>query len=122
MFVIFTLEANFLKRVKNFKSSINEAYKKNLIGKNASGTGWDFDIYIHYGAGAYVCGEETALLESLEGKKGLPRIKPPFPALIGLYGCPTIINNVETIAVVPTILRRGGKWFASLGKPKKHWY
>jgi NADH-quinone oxidoreductase subunit F len=81
-------------------------------------TGWDLDIYIHYGAGAYICGEETALLESIEGKKGQPRLKPPFPALIGLYGCPTIINNVETIAVVPTILRRGGKWFASLGREK----
>ena len=82
------------------------------------GQKWDFDIFIHYGAGAYICGEETALLESLEGNKGQPRIKPPFPALIGLYGCPTIINNVETIAVVPTILRRGGKWFSSLGREK----
>ena len=98
--------------------AINEAYEKNLIGKNAAGTGWDLDIYIHYGAGAYICGEETALLESIEGKKGQPRLKPPFPALIGLYGCPTIINNVETIAVVPTILKRGGKWFSSLGKAK----
>ena len=79
---------------------------------------WDFDIHIHYGAGAYICGEETALLESIEGNKGQPRLKPPFPALVGLYGCPTIVNNVETIAVVPTILRRGAKWFASLGKPK----
>ena len=69
-------------------------------------TGWDLDIYIHYGAGAYICGEETALLESLEGKKGQPRLKPPFPALIGLYGCPTIVNNVETISVVPTILKK----------------
>ena len=103
---------------KNFKKQLMKLMKKNLIGKNASGTGWDLDIYIHYGAGAYICGEETALLESIEGKKGQPRLKPPFPALIGLYGCPTIINNVETIAVVPTILRRGGKWFASLGKAK----
>ena len=71
------------------------------------GTDWDFDIHIHYGAGAYICGEETALLESIEGNKGQPRLKPPFPALVGLYGCPTIVNNVETIAVVPTILRRG---------------
>ena len=78
----------------------------------------NFDLNICIGQGAYICGEETALLESIEGKKGQPRLKPPFPALIGLYGCPTIINNVETIAVVPTILRRGGKWFASLGKPK----
>ena len=79
---------------------------------------YDLDIYIHYGAGAYICGEETALLESLEGKKGMPRLKPPFPALVGLYGCPTIVNNVETIAVIPSILRRGAKWFSSLGRPK----
>ena len=103
---------------QKLQTAINEAYEKNLIGKNAAGTGWDLDIYIHYGAGAYICGEETALLESIEGKKGQPRLKPPFPALIGLYGCPTIINNVETIAVVPTILKRGGKWFSSLGKAK----
>ena len=91
---------------------------KKFFRKNACGSGWDFDIHIHYGAGAYICGEETALLESIEGNKGQPRLKPPFPALVGLYGCPTIVNNVETIAVVPTILRRGGKWFASLGRPK----
>ena len=103
---------------KRLQEAIDQAYSKNLIGKNASNTGWDLDIYIHYGAGAYICGEETALLESIEGKKGQPRLKPPFPALIGLYGCPTIINNVETIAVVPTILRRGGEWFASLGREK----
>ena len=109
---------HIINDVNAFQLAIDEAYKKKLIGKNASGTGWDLDIYIHYGAGAYICGEETALLESIEGKKGQPRLKPPFPALIGLYGCPTIINNVETIAVVPTILRRGGKWFASLGKAK----
>ena len=90
---------------QRLQKAIDEAYKKNLIGKNASNSGWDLDIYIHYGAGAYICGEETALLESLEGKKGQPRLKPPFPALVGLYGCPTIINNVETIAVIPTILR-----------------
>jgi NADH-quinone oxidoreductase subunit F len=97
---------------------IDEAYKEGLLGKNACGTGFDLDIHIHLGAGAYICGEETALLESLEGNKGQPRLKPPFPALIGLYGCPTIVNNVETIAVVPTILRRGGKWFAGFGRPK----
>ncbi len=100
------------------QKAIDEAYNKKLIGKNASGTGWDLDIYIHYGAGAYICGEETALLESIEGNKGQPRLKPPFPALVGLYGCPTIINNVETIAVVPTILRKGAEWFSSIGKPK----
>jgi NADH-quinone oxidoreductase subunit F len=102
----------------NLQKAIDEAYSKKLIGKNSCGTDWNLDINIHYGAGAYICGEETALLESIEGKKGQPRLKPPFPALIGLYGCPTIINNVETIAVVPTILKRGAKWFKSLGKPK----
>ncbi|MFT7087347.1 MAG: NADH-quinone oxidoreductase subunit F [Rickettsiales bacterium] len=100
------------------QKAIDEAYADGLIGKNAAGSGWDLDIYIHRGAGAYICGEETALLESLEGNKGQPRLKPPFPALIGLYGCPTIINNVESIAVVPTILRRGPEWFANLGKDR----
>jgi NADH-quinone oxidoreductase subunit F len=100
------------------QKAIDEAYDAGLIGKNACGSGWDLDIYIHRGAGAYICGEETALLESLEGNKGQPRLKPPFPALIGLYGCPTIINNVESIAVVPTILRRGASWFAGIGKEK----
>jgi NADH-quinone oxidoreductase subunit F len=98
--------------------AIDEAYEAKLIGKNACGSGWDLDIYIHRGAGAYICGEETALLESLEGNKGQPRLKPPFPALIGLYGCPTVINNVESIAVVPEILRRGAAWFAGLGREK----
>jgi len=98
--------------------AIDEAYDAKLIGKNACNSGWDLDIYIHRGAGAYICGEETALLESLEGNKGQPRLKPPFPALIGLYGCPTVINNVESIAVVPEILRRGAAWFAGLGREK----
>jgi NADH-quinone oxidoreductase subunit F len=97
-------------------SAVDQAYATGLIGKNACGSGYDFDVYIHRGAGAYICGEETALLESLEGKKGQPRIKPPFPASTGLYGCPTTINNVETIAVAPTILRRGASWFASFGR------
>ncbi len=100
------------------QKAIDEAYDAGLIGKNACDSGWDFNIYLHRGAGAYICGEETALLESLEGKKGQPRLKPPFPANKGLYGSPTTVNNVETIAVVPTILRRGGSWFSSLGKPK----
>lgn len=91
---------------------------KKLLGKNAVGSGFDFDLYVHRGAGAYICGEETALLESLEGKKGQPRLKPPFPAVVGLYGKPTVINNIETIAVVPTILRRGAQWFAGLGPAK----
>ena len=98
------------------QKAIDEAYEAGLIGKNACKSGWDFDIYLHRGAGAYICGEETALLESLEGKKGQPRLKPPFPANKGLYGSPTTVNNVETISVIPTILRRGGSWFSSLGK------
>lgn len=99
------------------QNAIQEAYDARLIGLNSCGTDFNFNLYLHRGAGAYICGEETALLESLEGKKGMPRLKPPFPANIGLYGCPTTINNVESIAVVPTILRRGAKWFASIGKP-----
>ena len=112
------IRGEYLNEGKRLQEAIDEAYSKNLIGKNACNSGWDLDIYIHYGAGAYICGEETALLESLEGNRGQPRLKPPFPALVGLYGCPTIVNNVETIAVVPTILRRGAKWFASMGRPK----
>jgi len=100
------------------EAAIQEAYDAGLLGKNAAGSGYDFDLYVHRGAGAYICGEETALIESLEGKKGMPRLKPPFPAAVGLYGCPTTVNNVETIAVVPEIMRRGGEWFASFGRPK----
>ncbi|PJB71180.1 MAG: NADH-quinone oxidoreductase subunit F [Alphaproteobacteria bacterium CG_4_9_14_3_um_filter_47_13] len=101
-------------------AAIHEAYDAGLLGKNAAGSGWDFDIILHRGAGAYICGEETALLNSLEGRKGEPRNKPPFPAMAGLYACPTTVNNVETIAVAPTILRRGGGWFAGLGKDEKN--
>ena len=111
------IRGEYFNEGKRLQEAIDQAYEKKFLGKNACGTNWDFDIHIHYGAGAYICGEETALLESIEGNKGQPRLKPPFPALVGLYGCPTIVNNVETIAVVPTILRRR-KWFASLGKPK----
>ncbi len=100
--------------------AIKEAYDAGLLGKNAAGSGWDFDIYVHSGAGAYICGEETALIESIEGKKGQPRNKPPFPAMAGLYSCPTTVNNVETIAVAPTILRRSGAWFAGLGRNEKN--
>lgn len=100
--------------------AIEEAYAAGLLGKNAAGTGWDFDVYLHRGGGAYICGEETALIESIEGKKGQPRNKPPFPAMAGLYSCPTTVNNVETIAVAPTILRRGGAWFKSFGKDEKN--
>jgi NADH-quinone oxidoreductase subunit F len=112
------IRGEYFNEGTRLQEAIDQAYKKNFLGKNACGTGWNFDIHIHFGAGAYICGEETALLESIEGNKGQPRLKPPFPALVGLYGCPTIVNNVETIAVVPTILRKGGKWFSSLGKPK----
>jgi len=101
----------------NLQRAIDEAYEAGLIGRNACGSGWDFDFRIHLGAGAYICGEETALLESLEGKKGMPRMKPPFPAAMGLYGCPTTVNNVESIAVSSTILRRGAAWFSSIGRP-----
>ncbi len=100
--------------------AIEECYDKGLLGKNAAGSGWDFDVILHRGAGAYICGEETALIESLEGKKGQPRNKPPFPAMAGLYSCPTTVNNVETIAVVPTILRRGAGWFSGLGLNEKN--
>ncbi len=111
------IRGEFYNEASAIQQAISEAYGAGLIGKNACGSGYDFDVYLHRGAGAYICGEETALLESLEGKKGQPRLKPPFPAAAGLYGCPTTINNVETISVVPTILRRGASWFASLGKP-----
>ncbi|MDD5394532.1 MAG: NADH-quinone oxidoreductase subunit NuoF [Thiothrix sp.] len=98
-----------------FEQAVKEAYELGLLGKNIQGTGVDFDLYGTLGAGAYVCGEETALLESLEGKKGQPRFKPPFPASFGLYGRPTTINNTETLSSIPVIMRNGGKWFADLG-------
>ncbi len=112
------IRGEFVNEAKHLQTAIEEAYAAGLIGKNACGSGYDFDLYLHRGAGAYICGEETALLESLEGKKGQPRLKPPFPAAVGLYGCPTTVNNVETIAVSPTILRRGASWFAGIGRPK----
>ena len=110
------IRGEFFNEGKVLQAAIDEAYDAGLLGKNAAGSGWDFDVYLQRGAGAYICGEETALIESLEGKKGQPRLKPPFPAGVGLYGCPTTVNNVESIAVAPTILRRGGAWFADLGK------
>ncbi|MBU6506839.1 MAG: NADH-quinone oxidoreductase subunit NuoF [Alphaproteobacteria bacterium] len=112
------IRGEFVNEAKVLQAAIDEAYAAGVVGKNACGSGYDFDLYLHRGAGAYICGEETALLESLEGKKGQPRLKPPFPAGVGLYGCPSTVNNVETIAVVPTILRRGGAWFAGIGRPK----
>ena len=110
------IRGEYYTEASNLQKAIDEAYENNLIGKNACGTNWNYDIYLHRGAGAYICGEETALLESLEGKKGQPRLKPPFPAGAGLYGCPTTVTNVETIAVAPTIIRRGASWFSGLGR------
>ena len=110
------IRGEFVNEARRLQTAIDEAYDAGLLGDNAAKSGWKFDIYLHRGAGAYICGEETALIESLEGKKGQPRLKPPFPAGAGLYGCPTTVNNVESIAVVPTILRRGADWFAGLGK------
>ncbi len=110
------IRGEFIREREALQRAIDEAYDANLIGKNNK-HGWDFDLYLCHGAGAYICGEETALLESLEGKKGMPRLKPPFPANVGLYGAPTTVNNVESIAVTPTILRRGPSWFSGLGRP-----
>ena len=112
------IRGEFVNEARLLQAAIDEALEAGLIGRNACGSGYDFDIHLHRGAGAYICGEETALLESLEGKKGMPRLKPPFPAMAGLYGCPTTISNVETVAVAPTIMRRGASWFAGLGEPK----
>ena len=110
------IRGEFVNEARRLQAAIDEAYDAGLLGDNVAKSGWKFDIYLHRGAGAYICGEETALIESLEGKKGQPRLKPPFPAGAGLYGCPTTVNNVESIAVVPTILRRGADWFSGLGK------
>jgi NADH-quinone oxidoreductase subunit F len=110
------VRGEFIRERERLQAAIEEAYAARLIGKD-NVNGWNCDLVVHHGAGAYICGEETAMLESLEGKKGLPRLKPPFPANCGLYGAPTTVNNVETIAVVGDILRRGAVWFAGLGKP-----
>jgi NADH-quinone oxidoreductase subunit F len=112
---IIYVRGEFIRERHRLEHAVQEAYDARLIGKD-NVHGWDFDIIVHHGAGAYICGEETALLESLEGKKGQPRLKPPFPAAMGVYGCPTTVNNVESIAVVPEILRRGGAWFAGIGR------
>ena len=109
------VRGEFIRERERLETAIEQAYDAKLIGKNNI-HGFDFDIVVHHGAGAYICGEETALLESLEGKKGMPRLKPPFPANMGLYGCPTTVNNVETIAQVPDIMRRGAAWFAGIGR------
>ena len=110
------VRGEFVREREALQRAVDEAYADGLLGKDAAGSGWAYDIYVHHGAGAYICGEETALIESLEGKKGMPRLKPPFPANVGLYGCPTTVNNVESIAVAPTICRRGAGWFAGLGR------
>ena len=110
------VRGEYVREREALQIAIDEAYSRGFLGKNAAKSGWSFDIFVHHGAGAYICGEETALLESLEGKKGMPRMKPPFPAMAGLYGCPTTVNNVESIAVVPTILRRGASWFSKFGR------
>jgi NADH-quinone oxidoreductase subunit F len=112
------VRGEFIFETAVLEAAVAEAYDAGLLGKNAAKSGFDFDVFVHRGAGAYICGEETAMLESLEGKPGKPRLKPPFPAGAGLYGCPTTVNNVESIAVVPTILRRGAAWFASFGREK----
>merc|ERR1711871_1446634 len=111
------IRGEFYNEAMILEEAIDEAYKAGHLGKNASGSGYDFDVYLHRGAGAYICGEETGLLESLEGRQGKPRLKPPFPANCGLYGCPTTVTNVETVAVAPTIMRRGPEWFSSFGRP-----
>lgn len=100
------------------EQAISEAYDKGFLGEDILGTGFKLDVYVHRGAGAYICGEETALLESLEGKRGNPRLKPPFPASVGLFGCPTVINNVETVANIPSIVLNGAAWFCKAGLPK----
>jgi NADH-quinone oxidoreductase subunit F len=112
------IRGEFYNEAQRLQAAIDEAYAADLVGPDACGSGYPFALYLHRGAGAYICGEETGLLESLEGRKGQPRLKPPFPAQVGLYGCPTTVNNVETIAVVPTILRRGAAWFAGFGRPR----
>ena len=109
------IRGEYIREAETLFAAVQEAYDAGLVGKNACGSGYDFDVFVHRGAGAYICGEETAMIESLEGKKGQPRLKPPFPAGAGLYGCPTTVNNVESIAVAPTILRRGAAWFSGFG-------
>jgi len=111
------IRGEFYRETEALQGAVDEAYEAGLIGDDACGTGYKFDFYVHRGTGAYICGEESALIESLEGKKGQPRLKPPFPANVGLYGCPTTVNNVESISVVPDIMRCGGSWFAGIGKP-----
>jgi NADH-quinone oxidoreductase subunit F len=117
-FALIYIRWEYVKGAEILKNAIREAREKGYLGKNILGSGFDLEIVVHRGAGAYICGEETALLESAEGKRGNPRVKPPFPASVGLYNSPTVINNVETLASIPFIIEKGGKWFASIGTPK----
>ena len=110
------VRGEFWYEINQLQRAVDEAYEKGFLGKNACGSGYDFDVVVHGGAGAYICGEETGLIESLEGKPGRPRLKPPFPANAGLYGCPSTVTNVETVSVCPTIMRRGASWFDSFGR------
>jgi NADH-quinone oxidoreductase subunit F len=109
------IRGEFFDGARILEKAIAEAYAKGYIGKNILGSGYDLELVLHRGAGAYICGEETALLESLEGKRGQPRLKPPFPAVVGLYKCPTVVNNVETLANIPHIINNGAEWFAAIG-------
>src|SRR4051812_16720307 len=113
------IRGEYTREAKLLQAAIEEAYAKGYLGKNILGSGFNFDITVHRGAGAYICGEETGLLNSLEGKRGEPRVKPPFPAQAGAFGGPTIVNNVETLAAIPFIINNGGEWFAKLGKLEK---
>jgi len=110
------IRGEFYNEALNLQRAIDESYQAGLLGPKSCGTDWGMDVYVHRGAGAYICGEETALIESMEGKQGKPRLKPPFPANVGVFGCPTTVTNVETVAVAPTILRRGSSWFAGFGR------
>ncbi len=112
------IRGEFVRWARFLEEAIAEAHQRGFLGKNIMGSGFDLDVWVHRGAGAYICGEETALLESIEGKRGFPRLKPPFPAVVGVFGKPTVINNVETLACVPHIIVRGAAWFASIGRPK----
>ena len=113
------IRGEYFRSARRFGRAVKEAYAEGWLGKNIQGSGFDLDVVIHHGAGAYICGEETALLTSLEGGKGFPRLKPPFPAISGLFQCPTIVNNVETLACVPFVLREGAERFAGLGTPRQ---
>ena len=112
------IRGEFVRWARILEEAIEEARRAGFLGKNVLGSGFDLDVWVHRGAGAYICGEETALLESLEGKRGFPRLKPPFPAVVGAFGKPTVVNNVETLACVPHIMTRGAHWFASIGRPR----